>query len=496
MSIIKGENYKYWVFAALAIGLFTSVSDHGSVGVALPTISDHFNTDLPTSQWVVIGYALTISAFLLPMGRLADIVGRKKIYLLGSLILVSAGLVAGFSPNIGVLIAAKLVQGVGSAMTQGTSMAMLIASFPSEERGKALGLQMSVVGTGGVAGPAVGGLLVGELGWEWVFFATSIMGVVGLVVAFLLIDSRLADKGAISGQKFDWLGAALSTGALLTFLQSMTWASVLGFGNPFIILTFAIFVGLLTAFILWELRTPSPMMDVRLFKRRLFSLGVAASYINFVGMSSVRFLMPFYLQAVLGLSPSTVGLVIVPGAVCMIITGPLCGRLSDRFGWRWFTMGGLVVSACGLFTLATLRPDSPLILAMAGMIMQSAGIGIFNAPNNSSILSAVEPSKYGVISGFLNLVRNSGNLSGIALGTVMVTTTMATLGHAPTLASVSSGGGEDLLAAFTSGLRVAYIVMGVVVLMGVAVSAFKGKAVRLPPDTAEESRQPARQGAD
>ena len=492
MNLAGRENYKLWVFAALAIGLFASVADHGSVGVALPTIAERFNTDLPTSQWVVIGYALTISAFLLPMGRLADIVGRKKIYLLGTVILITMGIVAGFAPNIGSLIAAKLAQGIGSAMTQGTSMAMLIASFPNEERGKALGLQMSVVGTGNVAGPAVGGFLVGALGWEWVFFSTSIMATAGLVSAYLLIDSRQADKGSALGQKFDWPGAALSTATLLTFLQALTWASVLGFGHPFIILAFALFAGLLSAFILWELRTPAPMMDVRLFQRRLFSLGVSANYIGFVGMSSVRFLMPFYLQAVLGLSPSQVGLLIVPGAACMIIVGPLSGRLSDRFGWRLFTMGGLLVAVCGLCTLAALQTDSHFALAMAGMILMSAGMGTFYAPNNSSILSAVEPGKYGVISGFLNLVRNAGNLSGIAIGTVMVTTTMAALGHAPTLASVSSGGGESLLAAFTSGLRVAYLGIAALVLIGVAASAFRGKPLQFL-DTPEE---PARQAAD
>ena len=495
MNLARGENYKFWVFAALAIGLFASVADHGSVGVALPTIAEHFNTDLPTSQWVVIGYALMISAFLLPMGRLADMVGRKKIYLLGTVILVVMGVAAGFAPNIGALIGAKLAQGIGSAMTQGTSMAMLIASFPSEERGKALGLQLSVVGTGNVAGPAVGGFIVGALGWEWVFFATSAMAMVGLVSAFLFIDSDQADRGSSLGQKFDWPGAALSTATLLTFLQTLTWASILGFDNPTIILSFVVFVGLLSAFIYWELRAPSPMMDVRLFKRKLFSMGVAANYVGFVGMSSVRFLMPFYLQAVLGLSPSQVGLTVVPGAICMIIMGPLSGRLSDRFGWRWFTMGGLLTSICGLLTLATLRTDSHFAIAMAGMIMQSAGMGTFYAPNSSSVLSAVEQSKYGVISGFLNLVRNAGNLSGIAIGTVMVTTTMAALGHEPTLASVSSGGGESLLSAFTSGLRVTYLGMAAIVLVGVAASTFRGRPIRFP-DSAEESVQPARQGAD
>ena len=479
MNIGRGENYKYWVFAALAIGLFASVSDHGSVQVALPTISDHFNTDLPTTQWVVIGYALAISALLLPMGRLADIVGTKKIYMLGGVILVLGGVVAGFSPNIYFLIAAKLFQGVGSAMAQGTSMAMLIASFPEAERGRALGLQMSVVGAGGVAGPAVGGILVGELGWEWVFFSTSILGTVAMIAAFLMIDAARSDTARAVGQKFDWPGAALSTAALITFLQAMTWASIIGFGSPFIVLAFALFAALLTAFVIWELRTDSPMLDVRLFKRLLFTLGVSANYIGFIGMSSVRFLMPFYLQAVLGLSPSQVGLLIVPGAVCMIVAGPLSGRLSDRFGWRWFTMGGLLISVCGLFTLSTLRTDSHFALAMAGMIMQSAGMGLFYAPNNSSVLSVVEQSKYGVISGFLNLVRNSGNLAGIALATVMVTATMGALGYEPSLAAVSSAGGESLLAAFTSGLRFAYAVMGFVVLVGVAASAFKGGALRL-----------------
>ena len=494
MNVGRGENYKYWVFAALAIGLFASVSDHGSVQVALPTISDHFNTDLPTAQWVVIGYALSISALLLPMGRLADIVGRKKIYMLGGAILILGGVAAGFSPNIYFLIAAKLFQGIGSAMAQGTSMAMLIASFPDAERGRALGLQMSVVGAGGVAGPAVGGILVGELGWEWVFFSTSILGTVAMLAALLMIDAARSDSARAVGQKFDWPGAALSTAALITFLQAMTWASIIGFGSPFIVFAFALFAALLTAFVVWELRTDSPMLDVRLFKRRLFTLGVSANYIGFIGMSSVRFLIPFYLQAVLGLSPSQVGLLIVPGAVCMIVAGPLSGRLSDRFGWRWFTMGGLLISVCGLFTLATLRTDSHFALAMAGMIMQSAGMGIFYAPNNSSVLSAVEQSKYGVISGFLNLVRNAGNLMGIALATVMVTATMGALGHEPSLASVSSIGGESLLAAFTSGLRFAYAVMGCVVLAGVVASAFRGGALQLS-DAPDESARPATQRA-
>ena len=179
----------------------------------------------------------------------------------------------------------------------------------------------------------------------------------------------------------------------------------------------------------------------------------------------------------------------------MIIMGPLSGRLSDRFGWRWFTMGGLLTSICGLLTLATLTTNSHFAWAVVGMVLQSAGMGTFYPPNNSSVLSAVEPSKYGVISGFLNLVRNAGNLSGIAIATAMVTTTMAMLGHEPTLASVSSEGGASLLAAFTPGLKVTYLGMSAILLVGVAASAFRGQPIQFT-EPVEGAGQPARQGAD
>ena len=467
----------------------------GSIAVALPSISEHFHTALPTTQWVLIGYTLTISALLLPMGRLADIAGRKRIYLMGFVIFVAAACLAGVAPNMTSLIAIRIVQGAGAAMTQGTSMAMIVASFPPEERGKALGLQMSIVGAGGVAGPSIGGLIIEVLGWQWVFFGTAVMATVATITALVIIDSARVGQSRGARIRYDWIGAGLSTGALIAFLNGLTWATTAGYGHPLVVAALAGSAALLVAFVVQELRSASPMMDIRLFKRRLFALGVLASFLNFLGMQSVRFLMPFYLQAVLGLSPGKVGLIVVPGAVGMIITGPLSGRLSDRLGWRWFTMGGLLVSAGGLLILSTLQPNTPFWIAMAGMTMQSTGIGLFNAPNNSSVLSAVEPSKFGVISGFLNLVRNSGNLCSIAIATAIVTATMGSMGYEPTLAGVSQEGSAGLLAAFTAGLRVAYAIMAVVVLVGVVASAFKGPRwapIEDRPDSSESAAPESR----
>ena len=481
MLLVKGDSYKWWAFAAIGVGTFSSVADYGSILVALPSISDHFQTELPTTQWVVIAFALTTSALLLPMGRLSDIVGRKQVYVAGLVIFLLGAALAGSSTTMTVLILSRVIQGTGAAMTQGTGMAMIIAAFPGAERGKALGLHLSVVGTGGVVGPALGGLLVSALGWRWVFFGNMLLAVLSIVPALLILQSLgPADNG---GQRsvFDWPGAALSTGALVAFLIGMTAGPRVGCTSPLVVAAMLIFVGLLVAFIRWELRAATPMMDLRLFKRRLFALGVSASCISFLANSSARFLMPFYLQAVLGYTPVRVGLIFVPSALTMVATGPLSGRLSDRFGWRIFNVGGLLLSVTGLFLLATLKEDTHLGVVMAGLILQTSGIGVFNPPNNSSILSAVEPSKYGVVSGFLSLVRNSANVTSTAMATAIVTATMASMGFSATLAAVSEADAEGIFRAFTSGLRLAFLIMGSVLLLGIAASILKGGGLRVPP---------------
>ena len=478
LSLAKGARYRWWAFAAIGFGTFTSVADHGSVLVALPSISEHFRTDLPTSQWVVIGYALTISALLMPMGRLSDIIGRKRVYVAGFAIFVVGGAIAGSSNDMMVLIVSRVIQGTGAAMTQGTGMAMILSTFPNEERGKALGFQLSVVGIGGVFGPALGGFLVGALGWRWVFFGGMILGAVATLAAMAILDGRRPSTQDDKQSSFDWSGAAFSTAALVAFLLGMTVGPSVGWGSPFVVAAMLAAVGMLAAFIWWELRATAPMMDLRLFKRKLFSLGVSASFISFLGNSSVRFLMPFYLQAVLGYTPVQVGLIIVPSAFAMIVTGPLSGRLSDRFGWRVFNVGGLMLSISGLFLLATLKENSHMGIAMAGMILSTSGTGMFNPPNNSSILSVVEQSRYGVVSGFLNLVRNSANVTSTAMATAIVTASMASMGYAPTLSAVSDVGGAGIYAAFTAGLRTAFLVMGSLLIVGVAASLFKPGPVK------------------
>ena len=463
---------KWWAYTAIGLGTFTSVVDHGSVVVALPTIAKHFGTDIPTVQWVLVGYILAISALLLPIGRLSDIVGRKRVYIGGFVIFLLGAAVAGSAPNVGIMIVGRILQGAGAAMSQATGMAMLVAAFPSHERGKAIGSHISIVGIGAVTGPAVGGLLVAALGWQWVFYINIPLALIVISAALLVLhEPRQADDA--QRPRFDWHGAALSAALLITLLVALTVGPTAGWGSPPIVAAMVGFFVLVGAFIWRELHTPAPMLDLDLFRRPLFSLAVSAEFISFLASSSTRFLMAFYLEKVLLFRVGQVGLIMVPSAISIILLGPLCGRLSDRYGWKKFNVGGMALLATGLFLLVSINERSPLGLVMAGMVLQSSAIGIFQSPNNSAILSTVEIGKYGVVAALTQLMRNSANLVSVAMATAIVTGVMAVKGYAPSLDAVSDAPG-----AFTSGVRVTFLVMGFVAVLGMALSFLKADRTR------------------
>ena len=248
-GIVDRPIYRWWVFAAVALGTITSVINHGSMSVALPTIAQHFGADLATAQWVVIAEGLAISALILPMGRLSDIVGRKRVYFTGLVVFAGAALMAAGSQSIIALIGFKAVQGLGAAMTQGTGMAMVTSVFPAEERGKGIGSHASVVGTGGVLGPVIGGFLITAFDWRWVFYVNVLMGICAMAAVLLLIRSD-AFRQDSRDQRYDFPGAALSTAVLLTFLLAVSNGSRMGWTSAPIVAAALGFVGFLSAFIL------------------------------------------------------------------------------------------------------------------------------------------------------------------------------------------------------------------------------------------------------
>ncbi len=474
-AVRQSTNYKWWAFIAVAIGTFASVADQVGVNVALHPVAGHFNSDIPTVQWVVISYTLTISALLLPMGRLSDIIGLKKVYIIGSLIFAIFAIAAGLSLNLSMLISSRVLQGAGAAMTQGTGMAIIAAAFPASERGKAIGLMMGVVSSGAIVGPALGGFLLDLFGWRAVFLVNIPIMALAVGLGIAVLSNQTGGRSEHQRSGFDWQGATLSTGMLLLLLLTVTYAHRFGWTSPPILAGMVGFLILLAGFIWWELRTANPMLELRYFRMPVFSCGVSAAFLTFMGGISIFFLTPFYLQGVLGYSPTQTGLTLVPGAVCMLFLGPLSGRLSDRYGWRALTVSGLSLTSVSLFILSRLTAESTLAAVLPGLILQSCGMGLFFSPNASSVLSSVSRESYGVISAFLNLIRNAGNVVSIAAATAIVTATMGSMGYEPNLSAVQVGAADGVGHAFTTGLRYTFMAMSVLMLLAVAISALRGR---------------------
>ena len=490
--ITSSSSYKWWNFWTIATGTFFSVVDHGSVLIALPDIESHFDASLESVQWVVVSYALVISVLLLPMGRLGDVVGRRRVYIIGTALFVIASLGATFAPNLDVLIVMRVFKGIGAGMVQGCGMGMMIAAFSDAERGKALGTHLSVVGMGAIAGPAIGGFLVAWLGWQSVFFVNVPAGCIVLILSWFLLERGPRAESERRGRNatFDWTGALMSGIILLVLLLVVGNGNSLGWQSAPVIVGAVAVAVFMAAFLWWELKTASPMLDLRLFANRVFGIGAASAWLSFFGTSAARFLMPFYLQRVLGYAPEQVGLMMIPAALCMVILGPPSGRLSDRFGWQALTVIGLAMSSAGALVLAfALQERSAVWFVIATMMLQSSGNAVFNSPNSSSIISVVDRSRYGVVSALTQLIRNSANVVSVAVSTTIVVSTMATYGVEPKLEAVD----PSVATAFVAGLQWAYLAMGSAVGFGVVISIYRAVTSRRPsqPDAPAAQPEPA-----
>ena len=296
------------------------MSDQSGINIALPEIAEEFAADIPAVQWITLGYSLATSAMLMPMGRVSDMFGRKLVYLLGFVMFAVMALVGGLSQSLGFLIAVKIVQGLGSAGIQANSMALITEVFPDRERGKAMGMYMAIIGTGAVSGPMVGGLLVSNFGWRSIFFAVLSVAIFSMICAALVLKGRTAEQASPQRKgSFDWMGAALSSAALVAFLLALTNAWKLGWTSPPIAGGLAASLILAIGFVVWEMRVTDPILDISLFKSRVFSLAIGARFLSFLGGSAVFFLTPFYLIQGLGYEAERAALLMIPGPVCMAV---------------------------------------------------------------------------------------------------------------------------------------------------------------------------------
>ncbi|MBI2964712.1 MAG: MFS transporter, partial [Chloroflexi bacterium] len=384
----------------------------------------------------------------------------RTTYALGLALFGAGAVLAALAPTIAVLVLARIVMALGSALVMANGMAIVTLVFPPNERGKGLGLVTTMVGVSAVIGPIIGGRMVDSFGWRSTFWLMTAGGLASAAFSYaVLIESRIASPGVRRGTRYDWAGAILSGAALSLLIVVMTvggrigWVSLLSLGG------LALSIALAATFIWWELRVSAPMFDLRAFGNPQFSWANATRFFGFLGGSAAWFLMPFYLQDVLGYAPSTMGWIMFPGALFMAVTGTFSGRLSDRFGVRPFAVAGLSIAGVAGLVFASLNQGSPLWVVMPALALNGIGMGLWMAPNMSASIAAVPPSAYGVVTAFLNLVRNTASVVGIAAATVIVSAVIAGRGYQADLRLIGDDSTGGMARAFVDGSRFAYLAL-------------------------------------
>lgn len=401
---------KWYVMAAVSMGVFLATIDGSIVNVALPTLVRAFETEFAVVQWVVLAYLLAVTTLMLSVGRLGDMLGKKPLYAAGYVIFTLGSALCGLSPSVYWLIGFRIVQAVGAAMMMALGTAIVTEAFPPSERGKALGITGSMVSIGIVVGPVLGGLLIGALSWRWIFFVNLPIGIVGTGMVLRFVP---AFKPA-GRQRFDLAGALTLFAGLMALLLALTLGQQMGFTASPVLALFATSFICLVVFVTIERRVRFPMIDLGLFRNRLFSVNLITAFMIFISLAGTIILMPFYLENVLGYETRSVGFLLAIVPIAVGITAPISGTLSDRFGTRPITVLGLAVLLLGFIAVSTLSLETTALGYVLRFLPIGIGIGVFQSPNNSAVMGAVPRERLGIASGLLAITRTLGQSAGIA----------------------------------------------------------------------------------
>ncbi len=405
------SKHKWWVMAAVAIGVFLSTIDGSIVNVALPTLARELHAPFAAVQWVVLAYLLVLVTLMMVAGRLSDVYGKKPLYAAGFVIFTIGSLACGVATSVMFLVVSRVVQGVGASLLMALGAAIVTEIFPAKERGKAMGLIGLMVSIGLVSGPTLGGVILGAFSWHAIFFVNLPLGALGTIMVVKVVPAGAPP----ARQSFDVRGALLLFIALLCFLLAITLGPHVSFSSPLILVLGIAAVAGFTGFVRTELSVEYPLVDLGMFRNSTLTTNVVTGLLVFVASSGLVFLLPFFLQNVQGRSPREAGLLMITAPLMIGMAAPVSGWLSDRIGTRpLIAIGlGLLVFAYGLVSTLTVKTSA---FGYVGRIVWvGLGMGIFQSPNNSAIMGSVPRDRLGVASGLLSLTRTLGQTTGVAL---------------------------------------------------------------------------------
>lgn len=395
------------VLVAASIASFLTPYMGSSINVSLPTIGQEFGADAILLNWIATAFLLATAVFIVPAGRLADIHGRRRLFVAGLVVYLIGTALCVFVPSVHSLIGMRVVQGLGSAMVFGTAVALLSSVYPPTERGRALGISIASVYLGLTLGPSIGGFLTHSFGWRAIFLVTIPIGLIALAL-LLRIPGEWAEA---RGERLDTVGSVLYGSGLcalilgLSFLPRTTGLVFAPAG-----------LAVLAIFVWWELRIPYPVIQLSLFQdNRVYLYSNLAALINYSATFGLGFLLSFYLQHVRDLDAQTAGLVLLSQPLVQTVVSPFAGRASDRIEPRLLASAGMVLMVIGLAFFAFLDWTTPIPLIFVVLMLIGLGYGLFSSPNTNAIMGAVDRRFYGVASGMVSTMRLIGQLVSLEI---------------------------------------------------------------------------------
>ena len=453
----------------VALGTFMSALDTSVVNVALPVIQTYFGVTLSAVEWVVIAYLMVISSLLLTFGRISDLYGHKKIYMTGFAVFTVGSLLCGLSGTIYMLIICRVLQAFGAGMMFSTGPAIITNAVPAANRGKALSVTAVAVAVALCTGPVLGGLLASMVGWQSIFYINVPIGIIGTILALKILPN---DDQKVSGA-FDVIGSILIFIALILILLPLDLVGKEGL-NPILFFTM-LAAGIVIAvyFILYEKRSLNPILNIALFKNRVFAAGNLAAAFNFMAQFIMIFLTPFYLEKLRMFSPVMAGMLYMPMPLATLLIAPVSGIASDHFDSRYLSSAGMGIMAAGLLMLSFLKIDTPIWFIIVAMILAGLGSGMFQTPNNSAVMGNVPPQNRGTASGVLATMRNIGMVLGVAVSGALFS---LNTNRANAIYSTKGLKGLPLQqASFIYALHITFLTAAAVALLAMVASLTRGK---------------------
>ncbi|HEV3404373.1 MAG TPA: MFS transporter [Gaiellaceae bacterium] len=410
--LLTPENRKWWTLAAVSFGLFMIMLDNTVVNVALPAMQRALHIGVSELEWVVVGYALTFATFMLTGGKLADLYGRRLLFVCGLAIFTGASLACGLAGSANFLIGARVVQGVGAAIMNPATLGIITATFPPRQRGTAIGIWAGTSALALAIGPLVGGLLTEKANWSWIFFINVPVGVVGIAMAFWAIDET---RDTSHEQRLDLPGLLTSAAGFFALTYGLIEANNYGWTSARILGLFAAAVLFLAVFVVLESRQRLPMLNLALFRSRTFSGANLTMLLVTLAMFGIFFYNSLFIQNVLRYSPVQTGAIFLPMTVLIILIAPRAGKLTDAVGARWLMGGGLALVAASLVLFAQLDRGSNFWNILPGLLVGGTGMALTMTPATAAAMGSVPVDQAGVGSAVLNSSRQVGGSLGIAV---------------------------------------------------------------------------------